>query len=130
MGTIRLLRHVNRGKHLLQMLDLGQIVDRDIRLIGMKSRVILVIIFSRIEPMNARNFRDDPPLEYFGAIELIDVRLGDALLLIAVVENDGAILRSAVRSLAVQLRGIVGDRKEYSQELAQGDLRRIVSDLH
>jgi len=78
------------------MIDLGQIVDRDIRLIGVKRGVILMVVFRGIEPFVPADFRDNRPRKHFGAIELIDVGLGDALLLIAVVENGGAILRPAV----------------------------------
>ena len=55
--------------------------------------------------------------------------LGDALLVVARVEDRAAVLRAAVAALAVELGRVVGDGEEDAQELAVGELAGVVGDF-
>src|SRR5580698_6484713 len=63
-------------------------------------------------------------------IELRDVCPGETLLLIVLVEDDGAILGADVAVLPVELRGIVRHREEDAQELSIADLCGVIDDAH
>src|SRR5208337_2837626 len=126
-GNIRL---VETGKLLLQVRHLGQIVVPDVKVVGMQRRIVLVISLRRIERLEGNHLRHDRARKSLGLVELSNVGLRDALLVGAVVKNRRAILRALVRSLAVQLRGIVRHGEVHFQELPVGDLRGIVNNLH
>src|SRR5438270_4756388 len=96
-----LFRDVKFRQRLLQVLKLGQIVDGDVRLVGMMLRVILVISFRGIKRLQCDNLSDNRLRENLGAIELIDVSLRDAALLVIGIENRRTILRAFIRPLPV-----------------------------
>src|SRR5260370_17474325 len=87
-----------------------------------------MVALSRVEGLEGLDFRDDGPGVDLGGVELRDVGLSDALLLRAGVEDGRAVLRAGVRTLAVPLRGIVRDGEKNHQELAVGELGRIIGD--
>jgi hypothetical protein len=118
------------GKLLLEMFDFGEVEGGYVGVVGVKGGVILVVVFGAIEGFEGGDLGDDGAAEYFGLIELLDVGLGDALLIGSGEENCGAVLRAAVWTLAIQFRRVSCDREKNFQELAQSDLRRIVDDLY
>src|ERR1700691_4714447 len=63
-------------------------------------------------------------------VELRDIGFGDAGLLGAGREDGRAVLRPSVRPLAVELGGVVHDRKEDLQDTAIADAVRVEGDLH
>ena len=69
------------------------------------------------------------PLKTAGPVELIDVRLGDALLLGVGVEDRRAVLPPDVRALAVQGGWVVRHREEQLEDLAEADPLRVEADL-
>ena len=78
----------------------------DVRLIGVQRRVILVIVLGRIERVELVDLRNDRLLECLQRVELLDVGLGDPLLLGIAEENRRTILRAEVRPLTIELRRI------------------------
>ena len=91
------------------MSHLWRIVVSDIRIVRMASSVILVIGLCRIEGFQRHDLSHDLPRENLSMIELGDVGFRNSLLFVAVVKNRRAILRPLVRTLPIQLRGIVCD---------------------
>ena len=95
----------------------------------MERQVILVISLGGIERREGTDLGDDRVRINLGLTELLDVRLRHALLVVVGEKDRRAILRAVIRPLAVQLRRVMRDRKEDPQQLAIGDLRRIVGHL-
>src|SRR6266852_7169771 len=87
-----------------------------------------MVALSRVESLEWLDFRDDGPGVDLCSIELCDVGQSDALLLRNGIKDRGAVLGAGVRTLAIPLRGIVRDGEKNHQELAVGELRRIVDD--
>ena len=87
----------------------------------MMQRVVLVVIFRPIEAFERRHLGNDRLWEYLGGIQLSNVRVRDQLLFIVSLEDRGAIRRTDIRSLAVELRRVMRDRKEDPQQLSIGD---------
>jgi len=58
-AVVLLLAHIQFWDHLAQMFDLGKIVHRDIRLIRMMHRVVLVVGLRRIERLQRDYLRDN-----------------------------------------------------------------------
>ena len=65
-----------------------------------------------------------------GRVQLRDVVLADLLLLVVGVEDGGAVGRTYIRPLAIELRRVVDHGKEDLQQLAIGDLRRVENNLY
>src|SRR5436309_7160776 len=122
------LAHVQIGKLLTKVFHLGQIVHPDVWAVEMMCEVVLMVAFSFVKTGQADHLRHDWPLEYFGLIELSDVSLRDPFLLFVCDKDGRSILGAFVRSLPVQLRGIVRDREKYFQKLAIRNLGGIVDD--
>src|ERR1700722_3068708 len=91
--------------------------------------VILMIGFGGVEGFERRDLSDDRSAEYFGGVELLDVGVGDFLLVGILVENYGTVLGAVVWALVVEFGGIVDGEKD-AEQLAVGDLRWIVDDFH
>src|SRR5262249_59268051 len=111
-------------------LELGQIVDGNVRLVGMMLPVVLVMSLGRIKRAQRHHLRHDRLSEDFGAVELVDIGLGDAALVVVGVKNRGAILPAFVPPLPVQLRWIMRALEKYFQVLDQGYLGRIEKDAN
>src|SRR5688572_13140266 len=62
-------------------------------------------------------------------IQLFDVGLGDAFLVVVCIKNRRSILSSDIIALPVQSRGVVGDREVNLQQLTVSYLTRIVDNL-
>ena len=75
-----LLIVVKLGKLLLQVRYLRQIVVRDVRIVRMQLRIVLVITFRRIERLQRHNLGDDLMRKNFRLIQLRDVGLSYTLL--------------------------------------------------
>ena len=84
--------------------------------------VILMIGLCRIKHLERLNSSHNTPLENCRLVELIDISLGDALLLRAGEENNRTILRPCIGTLTIQLSRIMRGRKENLQKLSVADL--------
>ena len=92
--------------------------------------VVLVVILGRPELGAFDHLGDDRlPAEALRSGELGDVLLGGLRLLGRAAEDGRAVLVAHVRTLAVELRGVVDHEKPF-QQLAVGDLRRVERHLH
>ena len=99
---------VEIGKLLTEVLDLRRIVVGNIGIVWMQGRVILMILFGRIEGLKRHDLRGDRLAKNFGGVELRDIGAGNLFLLVAAEEDHGAILRAFIGALAIQFGGIVG----------------------
>src|SRR6185312_4715887 len=63
-------------------------------------------------------------------VKLLYISLGDLFLLVIGIKNCRAILRPAIRALAIQFRGVMRYREEDLQQLPVGNLAGIVSYLN
>ena len=108
--------------------DLGAVADLDVGVVGILEGVVLVVVLGAVEGFERDDLRDDAVLPGVGGVELRDVGLGDALLVVVGVEDGGAVGGAGVRALAVERGGVV-DGEEDAEELAVGEARGIVDDL-
>src|ERR1700730_12054924 len=108
------------------MLDLREVVEPDVRIVRMQGGVVLMIALRSIERLQCDHLRHDRARKYLGGVELIDIGLTNAPLFVGRKEDDRAILRTLIRPLPVELRGVVSDGKEDLQQLTIGDLRSVV----
>ena len=111
------------------LLDLRTGVEEDVRLERIPLGVVLVVVLARIEAIERDDFRDDGAIEDLRGIELLDVGLGHALLLVVRVEDHRAILLSDIRALPVLRRRVVRDREEDLEELAVRHARGVETHL-
>src|SRR5450755_2204518 len=88
-------------------------------------QILLVIILGGMERHRWDDLGDNRFLEASRLLQLLLRQLGFALLLRGVKKDRGAILRSIVRTLAVELGGIMVFPKHF-QQLLVGKFRRIV----
>src|SRR5208283_4981791 len=95
------------GKLLAKMVYFRRIVDGDIRIVRMERGVVFVIGFGFVEGLQWNYLRHDTTGERFSLIKLRYVGLGDVLLFLVGEEDGRAVLRAGVRSLAIELCGIV-----------------------
>ncbi len=123
-----LLRNVELRKLPLQIGNLREIVHDDVRLARIACSVILMVSLGFIKRFQGYDFSDDGPREKLGAVELRYVRLRHLFLLFVAIENRGSVLRSHIWALAVELSGIMGDRKKHFEQLALRDSGRVVRD--
>ena len=130
MATFSLLTRVEVRKLLAKMSNFRRIVVHDVWVVRMECSIVLVIGLGCIESLQRNYLGHDGALEDLGFFELCDIRLGDPLLLVAAIENGRTILGAFVRTLPVQLRGVVGHREEDPKQLAEGDFGRVIDDLH
>src|SRR5580698_5503306 len=125
-----LLSRIKIRELLTKVLNLGSVVEHDVGLTRMQGRIILVIRLGWIEALQRDYLGHDRTGKNLRLIQLRNVGFGNPFLLIVGVENRRAILGPAVRTLPVQLRGIVGHGEKHPQQLAVGNFRRIVNNLH
>ena len=117
------------GEQLPEILDLGGVVVGDIGAVGIQRRVILVMRLGGIEAAQRLDARDDRRVERLRGGELGDIGFGDALLLVALGEDFGTILRARVRALVIELGRVVRDREIDLQDRSIADDMRIERDL-
>jgi hypothetical protein len=111
MDAAKLIGAVETWKFFLQPFQFGQIVEDNVGVAGIFLQVILMIVLGGIERFERNNFRNDGARIDSSGIQLGDVVIGDAFLFVVRIKNGGAILRTGVRALAIQLRGIVSHGK-------------------
>src|SRR5215471_6638921 len=68
---------------------------------GMIAEIVLVIVLGDIEGFRRPDFGDDRPPAGLFAVDLRDHLLRDAPLLLAVIEDRGAVLRAGIVALAI-----------------------------
>ena len=89
-----------------------------------------MILLGLVEPMERHDLRDDRCVEHLRRVQLRDIRIGDAPLLLVRVEDRGAVLLANVGALAIFRRRIVRDREEDLEQLTVADALRIEPDFH
>jgi hypothetical protein len=112
---------------LLQILEWSQEVARALIAVGVPLQVELVVLLGGPPLTGGRNLGDDLALPPLGVCLFGDVA-GDALLLLVVEVDGGAVLWAGVRALAVEGCGVVHAVEELD-ELAVGDLGWVKDDL-
>ena len=75
-------------------------------------QVVLVIILGAEKGFEGHDLGDNFPGINPGRIKLRDVGGGNALLFLSGIENGGAILRTVIRALAIELRGSCATEKK------------------
>src|SRR5215472_9000860 len=95
----------------------------------MKCHVVLMAGLGFEETRKRRDLGHDRIWKYFRIVELLDIRLGHTLLVVALEEDHRAVLRAFVRSLAIELGRIMRHGKEDLEQLAVGDLGGIIGYL-
>src|SRR5947199_2029973 len=118
LKALKELLLVERGELLLQPLYLRQVVEDDVRLLGVAGEIVLVILLRGIEVFERRHLGDDRTREDVGLVQLIDIGLCGLFLGLARVEDRRTVLAPLVGALAVQLGRIVRHRKTDPQQLA------------
>src|ERR1700691_4828506 len=96
----------------------------------MQDQKVLVIVLGRVEAGQRLKLCHDRLWKNTRLIELGDIRLGDALLVSVRIEDSRAIRWSLIGALIIQFGRIVRNREINLQNLAVGNLLRIVSDLN
>src|ERR1700676_301207 len=91
----------------LQIRDLRQVIEDDVWVARIPDQKILVVGLGRIEALQRIDTRDDPVAEHVGLIQLGNIRQRSLLLGLVSEEDLRAILRAGVRTLPIQLGGIV-----------------------
>src|ERR1700730_13124280 len=89
------------GERLLKFFKFRPNDRRAVGLSGIIHKVVLMILFRRIERGERLNLGDDGRVERPRCVEFPLVMLGKLLLLRVVVENDRAVLRPEVVALAI-----------------------------
>src|SRR3989449_11008862 len=89
LKTANRLLLVERGELLLQPLHLRQVVEDDVRLVGVAGEIVLVILLRGIEVLERRHLGDDRTREDAGLVQLIDIGLCGLLLGLVRVEEIG-----------------------------------------
>src|SRR5205807_6900420 len=102
-----LLLAIKAGELLAKACDLRQVVDHYVRLIRMVNGVVLMIALSFVECFQGVNLRCDAAIEDLRLVELIDISFCNVLLFVIRVKDRGAILRSNIGPLPIQLSWIV-----------------------
>src|ERR1700687_5898682 len=82
-----LLARVEIRKLLPKVSNFWRIVIDDVRIVGMTDGVVLVVSLGGIKGFQRDHLSHNGTREDFGLVQLRDVRLGNSLLLIAVIEN-------------------------------------------
>src|SRR5215471_10975471 len=98
------------GELLFQGLCLGQVAHLNIWVAGIMESVVLVIVFRAVEALQRRDLSNDRRGEDLGPVQLGNIVGCDALLLVIRVEDGRTVRSTNVRSLPIELRGIVDHR--------------------
>src|SRR6478736_953323 len=120
---------IERGQRLLEVADLRQIIEGDIRVGGIPQEEVLVVVLGPEKSLQRVDTGGDRRAEHARLVELRNISDGDLSLGIVGVEDRRAILRARIRTLAVHLGRVVRDGKENLQDLAVGDQLRVKGDL-
>src|SRR3989440_12970902 len=87
LKALKELLLVERGELLLQPSHLRQVVEDDVRLVGVAREIVLVILLRGIEALERRHLGDDGTGEDAGLVQLVDVGLRPLLFALAGVED-------------------------------------------
>src|SRR5438034_2235954 len=102
LRTLKELLLVERGELLLQPLHLRQVVEDDVRLVGVAGEIVLVILLRGIEVLERRHLGDDRTREDVGLVQLIDIGLCGLFLGLVRVEDRRTVLRSEEHTSELQ----------------------------
>ena len=117
-------------KQAFQMADLGQVVDDDVRLVGVQRQVILVVGLGIKERLVQFHRGDDAFAKNACLVQLGNIGPDDARLFGILGKHGRTVLRAAVRPLPVELRWVVRDRKIDLQQLRKTHLSRVKANAH
>src|SRR5712692_10129199 len=92
LKSLERLLLVERGELLLQPPHFWQVVEDDVRLVGVAREIVLVILFRGIEVLERRHLGDDGTGEGVGLVHLIDIGLCGLFLVFVPVEDRRTIL--------------------------------------
>jgi hypothetical protein len=109
--------------------DFGVVADHDVGVVGVVESVVLVVGLGVVEAFEGRDFGDDRFGEGMRGLELGDVGCGDLALLVGGEEDGGAVGGSYVRTLAVELGGVVDYGEEDLEEFAVGNFGGVEDDF-
>src|SRR5262245_35301172 len=98
-------------------------------MIGISLHEVLMVFLGGIESPELRHLGHDRLTEHLSVLKLLDVSFRDPLLLGVFPEDCRTVLFTPIRTLPVQLGGIVSDREKYLEKLPVGKLRRIEGNL-
>ena len=101
-----------------------------VRVFGVQPVVALVVAFGGPELLERHHLSHDFTIIFLRSIDLGDGGFEGFFLFRRAVENDRAVLRAGVRSLAVQLRGVVRGGEEDVGQLLIADYFGVVVNLH
>src|SRR5207253_7139346 len=96
----------------------------------MARQEVLVVALGGVEILERNNLGHNRSRENFGFVELIDSGPRGLPLVLVGIKDRRTILASPVRTLAVQLGGVVCYREENPEQVAVRNLGWIVGDLH
>ena len=91
---------------------------------------VLVVALGGVEILERNNLGHNRSRENFGFVELIDSGPRGLPLVLVGIKDRRTILASPVRTLAVQLGGIVRHGEEDREQVAVGNLGWVVGNLH
>jgi hypothetical protein len=112
-----------------KMREFWFVVDKNVRVERVVCHEVLVVILSGVKPLQRRNFRYDRRMKHMVPLELRDILRSGELLRVIRIENLGAVLRSLVRPLAVELSRIVRHEKIHLHQVSERDFCRIVRNV-
>ena len=108
-------------KSILQVIHLWYVPVHYVRVVWIALHKVLMIVLSRVERFQWDHLSHNRFPEYPGTVELTDILFGDASLKLIGIKDRRTILGSFVRTLIVQLCGVVGYGKENFQKLPIAD---------
>src|SRR5712692_340568 len=82
-------------------------VHHDVSIARIVLDEMLVVSLGRIERLQRNNLSGDRGGEDVRLGKLLDVSIGDALLIVVAVENHGTVLRAIIGTLTIDLRRVV-----------------------
>src|SRR5580704_9112902 len=123
------LSRVEIRELLAKMSNLGRVVIKNVKVVGMIGGVVLMVTLGLVESLQRHHLSHNGARKDFGLVQLGNVGLGNVFLFVTAIEDLRAILRAFVGTLTVQFGGIVGDGEKNAQQLAIRNLRGIEDDL-
>lgn len=113
---------------LAELGDLGCDDELAVALVRVAREVFLVIVLSRVERVNGRNFGHNRVIPELGSGDVGDFVLGDSFLLRRVIEDGRAVLCAHVIALAIERRRVM-DGEEHVEQIGKAHDLWIERDL-